>query len=48
MRDTITLLKKHAVPMQQDYFVLLENARSDMIEVADKALGPIKEAILPL
>ena len=48
MRDTIALLKKHVVPMQQDYFVLLENSKADMIEVADKALGPTKEAILPL
>ena len=48
MRDTVALLKKHAVPMQQDYFVLLENSKTDLIETADKALGPTKEAILPL
>jgi dynein heavy chain len=48
MRDAVALLKKHGVPMQQDYFVALENVRGDLKEVADKALGPVKEAILPL
>ena len=48
MRDTIALLKKHTVVMEQDYFVVLENSKAEMIEVADKALGHTKEQILPL
>lgn len=48
LRDTTALLKKHAVQMDQDYFVVLENSKAEMLEVADKALGPTKEAILPL
>ena len=48
LRDTTALLKKHAVQMDQDYFVVLENSKAEMVEVSDKALGPTKEAILPL
>jgi hypothetical protein len=42
------LLKKHQVKMDDDYLVLLENNKSQLIDVSEKALGPVKEAILPL
>ena len=48
MKETILLLKKHAVEMKEDYLVLLENCKTDLIDVSDRALGPTKEAILPL
>ena len=48
MKDTIILLKKHAVEMKEDYLVELENCKTDLLDVADRALGPTKEAILPL
>ena len=48
MKETILLLKKHAVEMKQDYLVTLENLKTDLIDVSDRALGPTKEAILPL
>ena len=48
MKEVILLLKKHAVEMNQDYLVLLENCKTDLIDVADRALGPTKEQILPL
>jgi hypothetical protein len=31
-----------------DYLVILENNKSQLIDVSEKALGPIKEQILPL
>jgi hypothetical protein len=34
--------------MDDDYLVLLENNKSQLIDVSEKALGPVKEAILPL
>ena len=48
MKETIILLKKHAVEMKADYLVELENCKTDLLDVADRALGPTKEAILPL
>ena len=48
MKDVILLLKKHAVDMNQDFLVLLENCKTDLIDVSDRALGPTKEQILPL
>ena len=48
MKETILLLKKHAVEMNQDYLVLLENCKTDLLDVSDRALGPTKEQILPL
>jgi len=48
----IQLLKKHNVDVnagqKSDLLVVLENSRTDLIDTADKALGPIKEQILPL
>jgi len=48
MKQTIMLLKKHQVKMEDDYLVKLENSKTALIEVSEKALGPVKEAILPL
>ena len=48
MKDNILLLKKHGVDMGQDFLVLLENCKTDLLDVADRALGPTKEQILPL
>ena len=48
MKEIILLLKKHAVEMKEDYLVLLENCKTDLIDVSDRALGPTKEQILPL
>ena len=52
LRDTIQLLKKHNVDVNVskgvDLLVTIENARTELEDTADNALGPIKEAILPL
>lgn len=48
MKDTILLLKRHQLPMDQDYLVRLENAKSALAEVSEKALGQCKTQILPL
>ena len=34
--------------MKEDYLVELENCKTDLVDVSDRALGPTKEAILPL
>ena len=52
LRDTIQLLKKHNVDVSVskgvDLLVTIENARTELEDTADNALGPVKEAILPL
>ena len=52
MRDTIQMLKKHADDFEMDanvdYIVKCENSKTFLNEVAEKALGPVKESILPL
>jgi len=52
LRDTIQLLKKHAVDVSVskgvDLLVVIENNKTDLNDTADTALGPVKEAILPL
>jgi len=48
MKQTIMLLKKHQVKMDEDFLVKLENSKTALVEVSEKALGPVKEAILPL
>ena len=48
LKQTIMLLKKHGVKMEEDFIVKLENCKTQLIEVSEKALGPVKEAILPL
>ena len=48
MKQTVMLLKKHGVKMEEDFLVRLENCKNTLIEVSEKALGPVKEAILPL
>lgn len=34
--------------MDEDFIVRLENCKTTLLEVSEKALGPVKEAILPL
>lgn len=34
--------------MDEDFLVKLENCKTTLVEVSEKALGPVKEAILPL
>lgn len=48
MKQTVMLLKKHGVKMEEDFLVRLENCKTTLVEVSEKALGPVKEAILPL
>lgn len=48
MKQTVALLKKHGVTMEEDLLVRLENCKTTLVEVSEKALGPVKEAILPL
>jgi dynein heavy chain len=54
LRETILLLKKHGEDVSVskdkgvDLLVTIENARTALEDTADTALGPIKEAILPL
>jgi hypothetical protein len=48
MKQVIALLKKHNVKMDEDFLVKLENSKTSLIDVSEKALGPVKEAILPL
>jgi dynein heavy chain, axonemal len=55
MKQAVMLLKKHAssLPkearmMDEDFLVKLENAKTALVEVSERALGPTKEAILPL
>lgn len=48
MKQTVMLLKKHQLKMDEDYLVKLENSKTALIDVSERALGPIKEAILPL
>lgn len=50
MKQAVLLLKKHQCnfPKDQDFVIKLENAKSALVEVSEKALGPVKEAILPL
>lgn len=48
MKQTIMLLKKHQVKMEEDFLVKLENSKTQLVEVSERALGPVKEAILPL
>ena len=50
MKQAIILLKKHQVKMEEgiDYLVLLENNKSQLTDVSERALGPVKEIILPL
>jgi hypothetical protein len=55
MKAAVMLLKKHqqsmpkeAKMMDEDFLVTLENAKTNLVEVSERALGPTKEAILPL
>ena len=42
------LLKKHNLKMEEDFLVKLENSKTALVEVSEKALGPVKEQIIPL
>jgi len=54
IRDMVQLLKKHNVDVTSDHdkkidlLVELENCKTDLEEIATRALGPTKEKILPL
>jgi hypothetical protein len=48
MKQTIMLLKKHQLKMDEDFLVKLENSKTHLVDVSEKALGPVKEQILPL
>jgi hypothetical protein len=51
MKATIDLLKKHRTMELidgEDFTVKLENSKTALVEVSEKALGPVKEQILPL
>jgi dynein heavy chain len=43
MKQTIVLLKKHGITMNEDFLVKLENSKTALIEVSERALGPVKE-----
>lgn len=48
MREMIQLLKKHGVPMHEDFLVVLEESKTSLNEVSEYALSTVKENILPL
>jgi len=48
MKQTIMLLKKHQIKMEEDYLVKLENSKTALEDVSERALGTVREAILPL
>jgi len=48
MKQAIMLMKKHQVKMEDDFLVTLETGKSQLKEISEKALGPVKESILPL
>lgn len=48
MKQTIMLLKKHQLKMEEDFLVKLENSKTSLVEVCAEAIGPVKEQILPL
>jgi hypothetical protein len=43
MKQVVLLLKKHALKMDEDFLVKLENSKTGLLEVSEKALGPVKE-----
>ena len=48
MKRAIMLMKKHGVKMEEDFLVTLETSKTSLKDVSEKALGPVKESILPL
>lgn len=48
MKETVQLLKKHGVQHEEDLLLKIENSKTSLIEVSEKALGSVKEEILPL
>lgn len=48
MKETVQLLKKHGVEPEGDLLIKIENAKTSLVEASERALGPIKEQILPL
>ena len=48
MKETVQLLKKHGVHADEDLLLKIENSKTSLVEVSEKALGPVKEQILPL
>jgi hypothetical protein len=47
MRQVFALLKSK-INVVEDYHVKLENLKTALNDVAERALGPVKEQILPL
>jgi hypothetical protein len=43
MKQTVVLLKKHALKMDEDFLVKLENSKTALVDVSEKSLGPVKE-----
>jgi hypothetical protein len=37
------LLKKHQFKMDEDFLVKLENSKTALVDVSEKAMGPVKE-----
>lgn len=50
MKETVQLLKKHGMKFDHDNDLLIkiETSKTKLVEVSEKALGPVKEQILPL
>ena len=48
MKETVQLLKKHGVQPEEDLLLKIENSKTSLVEVSERALGPVKEQILPL
>lgn len=48
MKETVQLLKKHGVHPEEDLLIKIENSKTSLNDVSEKALGPVKEQILPL
>jgi hypothetical protein len=43
MKQTVMLLKKHQFKMEEDFLVKLENSKTALVDVSEKAMGPVKE-----
>ena len=48
MKETVQLLKKHGVQPEEDLLLKIENSKTQLSEVSERALGSVKEQILPL
>ena len=49
MKLTLELLKRQGVHIgDQDLFLELEQSKAKLVEVSEKALGPVKEMVIPI